>query len=131
MPRPSPGPHLQLHQPLGGEADHLAQNIRVRGLLHKRARFIISSVIGGSSVALRIATRPCRRIANDRRKPLARYGVMGSALRERLAPVALHRHPGHDQARSHNLRDDGVLAARLRRERASMAARSHLQPRAA
>ena len=38
MPRPSPGPHLQLHQPLGGKADHLAQDIRIRGLLHKRAK---------------------------------------------------------------------------------------------
>jgi hypothetical protein len=28
--------HLQLHQPLGGEADHLPQQIRVRGLLHER-----------------------------------------------------------------------------------------------
>jgi len=30
--------HLKLHQPLGGEADHLAQDIRIRGLLHKRAK---------------------------------------------------------------------------------------------
>jgi len=38
MPRPGPGAHLKLHQPLGGEADHLAQDIRIRGLLHKRAK---------------------------------------------------------------------------------------------
>ena len=37
---------LQLHQPLGGKADHLAQEIGVGGLLHER-RLIISSVIGG------------------------------------------------------------------------------------
>jgi hypothetical protein len=34
--------------------------------------------------ALRFATRPYRGIANGRRKPLARYGAMESALRERL-----------------------------------------------
>ncbi len=38
-----------------------------------------------SSVALRFATRPYRRIGDDRRKPLARYSAMESALRERLA----------------------------------------------
>ena len=31
-------PHLQLHQPLGGKADHLAQQIGVGALLHKRAQ---------------------------------------------------------------------------------------------
>jgi len=29
---------LQLHQPLGGKSDHLAQQIGVRGLLHERAQ---------------------------------------------------------------------------------------------
>lgn len=29
---------FQLHQPLGGEADHLAQNVGVGGLLHERAK---------------------------------------------------------------------------------------------
>jgi hypothetical protein len=38
MPRPGPGAHLQLHQPFGGKADHLAQDIRVRGLLHEGAK---------------------------------------------------------------------------------------------
>src|SRR5580658_10082575 len=61
-------------------------------------RFIISSVIGGSSVAFAIRNpNPNRRIANGRRKPLARYGAMGSALRERLAPSLLHHQPGHDR----------------------------------
>jgi hypothetical protein len=36
---------LQLHQALGGEADHLAQQIGVRALFQN----MISSVIGGSS----------------------------------------------------------------------------------
>ena len=37
-----------------------------------------------------LATQPYRRTADDRRKPLARYGAMESALRERLAPAQLH-----------------------------------------
>ena len=38
----------------------------------------------GSSVALTFATQLCRRTVDDRRKPLARYSAIGSALRERL-----------------------------------------------
>jgi hypothetical protein len=30
--------HLQFHQPLSGEADHLPQQIGVGGLLHERAQ---------------------------------------------------------------------------------------------
>jgi hypothetical protein len=45
---------------------------------------------------LSFATRPYRRTANDRRKPLARYGARGSALRERLAPFLLRRQRGDD-----------------------------------
>ena len=30
--------HLQVHQPLRGKADHLTQQVRVRGLLHERAQ---------------------------------------------------------------------------------------------
>ena len=52
-PRPSLAFNFQLHEPLGGKADHLAQQIGIWGLLHERVcRFIISLVIGGSSVAL-------------------------------------------------------------------------------
>jgi hypothetical protein len=35
---PLSGAHLQLHQPLGRKADHLAQDIRVWGLLHECAK---------------------------------------------------------------------------------------------
>jgi hypothetical protein len=42
------------------------------------------------------ATQPYRRISDDRRKPLARYGAMKGALRERLAPEVLHHQLGHD-----------------------------------
>ena len=39
-----------------------------------------------------------RRTADDRRKPLARYGAMNSARRERLAPPRKrHHHLGHDR----------------------------------
>jgi hypothetical protein len=44
------------------------------------------------------ATRLYRRISDDRRKPLARYGAMESALRERLAHEMLHHQLGHDLA---------------------------------
>jgi hypothetical protein len=57
-------------------------------------RLIISSVTGGSSVALDVATRSCRRIAGDHRKPLVRTGAIKSALRERLAPAELRHKPG-------------------------------------
>ena len=36
------------------------------------------------------ATQPYRKISDDRRKPLARYGAMTGALRERLAIEVLH-----------------------------------------
>jgi hypothetical protein len=47
---------------------------------------------------LDVATRSYRRIAGDHRKPLARYGAIKSALRERLAPAELHHQWGHDPA---------------------------------
>jgi hypothetical protein len=52
---------LQLHQPLRGKADHLAQQIRVGALLQKRAKGIMSSVIVVSSVQVACATQPYRR----------------------------------------------------------------------
>ena len=76
----------------------MSRRISASGVFSTSARrFIISSVIGGSSVALRFATQPYRRTANGRRKPLARYGAMESALRERLAPTELHHQTGHDR----------------------------------
>lgn len=38
-------PDLQFHQLIGGKADHLPQQIRIRALLNKRAQVHISSVI--------------------------------------------------------------------------------------
>jgi hypothetical protein len=75
----------------------------VRGAFSTSARrFIISSVIGDSSVCVCDSQpEPYRITADDRRKPLARYGAMGSALRERLAPDELHHQSGHDRVGCH------------------------------
>ncbi|HTR14409.1 MAG TPA: hypothetical protein VMI72_14440, partial [Roseiarcus sp.] len=59
--------------------------------------------------ASRFATRPYRRIGDDRRKPLARYGAMESALRERLAPSELHHQLGHDPPQSFKLAGASLL----------------------
>ena len=82
------------------KGEHLAQNVGAGGLLQDRMKVRHSSVIGGSSVALRQATQPYRRIANGHRKPLARYGARGSALRERLAPSELHHRGGDTTSES-------------------------------
>jgi hypothetical protein len=42
------------------------------------------------------APQSYRRICDDSRKPLARYGAMTDALRKRVAPL-LHHPLGHDQ----------------------------------
>ena len=96
--RASPGAHLQLHQPLGGDGDHVAKNVGVGGLLHQRAK--VHHLVGHRrflGLRLRFATRTYRKTTDDRRKPLARYGAMESALRERLAPAQLHHHSGYDR----------------------------------
>jgi hypothetical protein len=56
----------------------------------------MSLVIGGSSVALRVATRSYRRIVGDHHMPLARYSAFGIALRQRHQTKNLHHHSGHD-----------------------------------
>jgi hypothetical protein len=58
--------HLQLHQALGGEADHLAQQVASELISKSVRRFMISSVIGGSSSQVGIAIRPYRRIIDGR-----------------------------------------------------------------
>ena len=57
---------LHLHQ--GGNADHLAQQIGIRGILHSARRFIISSVISDSSNQSGVSNPPYRRNAGDYRK---------------------------------------------------------------
>ena len=90
------GAHFHLHQPLGGEADHVAKDIRVRPSSTSARKLIIWSVIGGSSVALRFATRPYRRTADGHpqaTRSLRRYGERAS---QRLATSQLHHEPGHN-----------------------------------
>jgi hypothetical protein len=58
--------HLQLHQAMGGEADHLAQQVAWELFSKSVQRFMISSVIGGSSNQVGIAIRPYRRMIDDR-----------------------------------------------------------------
>ena len=77
--------HLQLHQPLGRIADHLAQKIGVRALLHQRSQ--VHHVIGHlrSSLGLSLQTRTYRRSLMTAAPPLARYGAVSKgALREPL-----------------------------------------------
>ena len=47
-------------------------------------------------------------MADDHRKPLARYGAMKSALREQLAPAQLHHQPGHDRILRLNFQDIAI-----------------------
>ena len=72
--------NIQLHQPLGREADHPAQKVRVRGLLQKRLKG--HSLVGHRRVPrlrwIRNPTLPEN--GDDHHKPLARYGAMESAL---------------------------------------------------
>ena len=111
------GADFHLHQPLGGEGDHIAKNVGVGGLLHQRAK--VHHLVGHRrflGLRLRFATRTYRKTADDRRKPLARYGAMESALRERLAPAELHHHSGHDrQTDFSNSRANGRQAVHRRR----------------
>ena len=87
MPRRSPGAHLQLPSTVRRQSRSSRARYRVGGLLHKRAK--VHHLVGPwgflGCVANRNPTLPENR-RNDRRKPLARFGAMGSALRERLAP---------------------------------------------
>jgi hypothetical protein len=49
--------HLQFHQLLGGNADHLPQQIRVDALLNSERWFIFSPVIGGLFIRLSLNKR--------------------------------------------------------------------------
>ena len=103
--RSGQGFDLQLHQPLRGEADHLAQEVSVGGLLQQLSQ--VHRVVGHRRVlGSRWSSQPnLPKIRNDHRKPLARYSAMESALRERLATAAATPQWGHDlnAARSRSL----------------------------
>src|SRR5947208_6111447 len=78
---------LQLHQALGGEADHLAQQVGVGTLFQKGTkvhhlvghRWILGSVAWFSDQTLPM-------IRDSHRKPLARYRATLGRARSRLAP---------------------------------------------
>src|SRR5512144_2050348 len=95
--------HLQLHQAMGGKADHLAQKVGVGGLLYQCAQG--HHVVGHRSVlgSGRGFANPTlyRRSTMTAAKPLARYGAIEGRARERF-PTAeeLHHYPGRDPARS-------------------------------
>jgi hypothetical protein len=61
------GADLQIHQPLGGKADHLAQDIGVRVFSTSVCRFIMSSVIGGPSNQVGVSNPTLPKNINDRR----------------------------------------------------------------
>jgi len=76
MSGPGKPAHLQLHQSLGGEADHLAQNICVGALLHQPAQG--HDLVGhlrflGSGLSPK--TQPYRRPWMTTAAPLTRYGA--------------------------------------------------------
>jgi hypothetical protein len=91
--------HLELHQPLGGKADHLAQQISVGTLLQKLAKG--DAVVGHRGdlrSGLLVATRPYRRSRGDR--PLWIAGLPTpdpwGSLRQATYPQLLHHHLGRD-----------------------------------
>jgi hypothetical protein len=83
--RPGLALDFQLHQALGGKADHLAQQIGIRGLLHERAQ--VHHVVGHRwFLESGCVSQPdlTDESSMTTAKPLARYGAIGGALRERL-----------------------------------------------
>jgi hypothetical protein len=94
--------HLDLHQALGGKADHLAQQIGVRGLLHKRAqvhhlrghRRFPWSRVGSRNPTL------TRKSSVTAARPLTRYGAIQGARSLAALLRQLHHHSGHDPLRS-------------------------------
>ena len=76
------GPDLQLHEPLGGKADHLAQQIGVGGLLHKRAQ--VHHLVGHRwflELGWCSQPDPTGELSMTTAKPLARYSAMGARSR--------------------------------------------------
>jgi hypothetical protein len=79
--------HFQLHQPLGSEADHVAQQIGVGVFSTSVFRLIIASVIGGLPNQVEFANRPYRRTADDqpRSRPPA-TALWGARVRAASLP---------------------------------------------
>ena len=100
--RPGQAADLHLHQPLGGKADHLPQQIGVGGLLYERAQ--VHDLVGhrwflGSGWCSQ--PDPTGDPPMTTAKPLARYGAMGRA-RERLRYRRATPPPGTRPAKALN-----------------------------
>ena len=97
--------HLELHQALGGKADHLAQEIGVGALLQSSRRAMLSSVIVVvSGLGLLVATQPYRRSRDGHPLWIAGLPTPDSwrALRQATYPQLLHHHPGRHLARAYS-----------------------------
>jgi len=78
--RPGLAFNFQLHQPLGGKADHLAQQIGVRGLLYERAQ--VHHVVGHRWFLGCVGVSqpdPTGELPVTTAKPPARYDAVGGA----------------------------------------------------
>src|SRR4051794_6138174 len=88
---------FQLHQALGGEADHLAQQVRVRALLQQPAqvhhlvghRWVLDQVGGRNPTVFREPSMTTAKLT-------ACYSAMEGAQAVTFATVELHHNKGHD-----------------------------------
>src|SRR5580700_4586515 len=75
----------------------ISRNKSASGVFSTSARrFIISSVIGGSSNQVGVATRPYRRITGDHREAARSLQRYRGALPSGFATAELHHHLGRD-----------------------------------
>src|SRR6478735_3488983 len=78
--RPGLAFDFQFHQPLGGKADHLTQQIGVRGLLYERAQ--VHHIVGHRWLLGCVGVSqpdPTGELPVTTAKPPARYGAIGGA----------------------------------------------------
>jgi hypothetical protein len=87
----------QLHQPPGGERDHLAQDIGVARLLNQalQAHLLIGHRCFLAQVGVRNPTHN-RRIIDDRREATHSYSVNGKRAAVGFATALLHHPLGQD-----------------------------------
>jgi hypothetical protein len=106
LSRPGPGADLELHQPFGGEADHLAQPVRVRGLLHKgaKAHHLVGhrGLLGCVEIPKPDPTAESPMTAASRSLATAPSGARFAA--GLLRPL-LHHYPEHDRGASRSDRE--------------------------
>ena len=92
--------HLELHQPLGGKADHLAQTDRRRrsSPASSRRAMLSSVIVVVSGQWLQVATQPYRRSRDGHPLWIAGLPTPDSwrSLRQATYPQLLHHHPGRD-----------------------------------